>query len=86
MEKWDTKTERRVKMARKREYVNICLDRELHMKLVLISFGQKYGLGDKKASMSNIVNAAVYEYLENHSEEMEKALDEFRKRGGVIPT
>lgn len=71
-------------MEQKRERVSICLDKDLHFKLSIVSFGQKYGLGNKNASMSGIVNDAVREYLVNHSDEVDRAMDEFRKRG-VLP-
>ena len=59
---------------RKKEHVIVSMDIELHRKLAQISFAYQYGTG-KKVYMSDIVNKAVYEYLEQNKQEINEAVN-----------
>ena len=67
-------------MARTREMVNISMDMKMHRKLTLISFMKQFRFNEK-LSMSEIVNKALVEYLDNHADEFTDAIEECRKRG-----
>lgn len=63
-------------MARKKENVTVAMDRDMHTKLFMISFVRKCKFGDKKATMSKIINDALNEYFNNHKEDVDKAMEE----------
>ena len=60
---------------RNKEKVMVSMDRDMHTKLILISYVQKYRFGDQKASMSHIVIDALNEYFVNHKEDLDQALN-----------
>ena len=71
-------------MARTRNKVVIMLDDELHRKLYNITFAQKNAHGIKRASISQLVNEAVSEYIDNHYEELNALFDVYREKGSPI--
>ena len=61
-------------MPRKKHDVTVSMDNDMHSKLILISFAQKYRMGKKNASMSSIIHQALLEYFDNHKDEMDEAI------------
>ena len=71
-------------MAITRYKTNIMLDDELHRKLYNIVYAQKHAHGIKRASVSQLVNEAVEEYIKNHYEELNALFDVYREKGSPI--
>lgn len=71
-------------MAKTRELVTISMDKEMHSKLILLSFAKQYGLNEKNMSMSEIINISLNEYMENHKDEINLAMKEYEKRGWYV--
>ena len=71
-------------MARTRKEVNVMMDKNIHLKLMFVALSQRELNGNKRVSVSEIVNKALTEYFDNHKEEIESALDVMRKRGWDI--
>lgn len=63
------------KMPRKKRNVTVCMDMELHRKLSLLSFAYQYGTGNKKMSMSEIIDIALHEYFTTHEHELNEAVE-----------
>ena len=68
------------------EYVrkNMCvpLNVDLYHKLNMICMIKKYTFKDKSASMTNMINQALYEYFDNHKTEIDNLINEYHKNGG----
>lgn len=61
---------------------SLMIEQPLHTKLSQYSAIRKMFFGEKDMSMSNIVNAALKEYFDNHSEEINKIMEEYHAKGG----
>jgi len=57
------------------------MDKDMHIKLMTTALFQKMFHGDKHASMSEIINKSLAEYVSTHNDEIESALSEMRKKG-----
>lgn len=66
----------------RRRIAGIMLDRNTYRTLCKIIMIKKNFFDDHSASMSNIVNDALNEYLINHDGEIKKLIDEYHKKGG----
>ena len=60
----------------------IMFDSEVHTKLSKLSAIRKNFFGEKNMSMSGIVNTAMKEYFENHSDEIDALMDRYHSEGG----
>ena len=59
------------------------MDMKMHRKLTLISFMKQFGFNEK-LSMSEIVNKALVEYLDNHADEFTDALSDRNAVFGIF--
>ena len=65
------------------ERVTMMLEAQTHQILQLVSFAQKYRMGQSERSMSWHVRKALEEYIEHHRDEFNQALDIINEMWGT---
>lgn len=61
------------------------MDINTHFKLSVLALTKKIVMNDKSASVSKIVNEAIDEWFDNHKDEVDNILEEYKKNGGWLP-
>lgn len=72
-------------MPVKKNKYGISMDINTHFKLSVLALTKKIVMNDKSASVSKIVNEAIDEWFDNHKDEVDNILEEYKKNGGWLP-